>query len=99
MTSQCCPTTSTLSSTSLLREAERSESTPRFESIKDQPARRSESRDEASESCPGADVERCAGVLRVVLRDDGLRVGDVCDIGRWRIIVIAYMGLLRTFVG
>ena len=44
-------------------------------------------------------MERCAGVLRLVLRDEGRRVGEVCDIGRWRIMVMAYMGLLRTFEG
>jgi hypothetical protein len=58
MTSQCCPTTSTRSSTSLFREDDKSDSTPRFESIKAQPARRSESNEEPSESGPGTEVDR-----------------------------------------
>jgi hypothetical protein len=99
MTSQCCPTTSTRSSTSLHNDEDRSESTPRLESIKAQPARRSESREEPRESCAGAEVERCTGVLVLALRDDGLMLGDVFDMGSWRMMVMAYMGLFRTCEG
>lgn len=99
MTSQCCPTTSTRSSTSLHSDEDRSESTPRLESMKAHPVRRSESKEEPSESCPGAEVDRCTGVLALALREEGLTLGDVFDMGRWRMIVIAYMGLFRTCEG
>jgi hypothetical protein len=99
MTSQCWPTTSTRSSTSLLNEDERNESTPRLASTKAHPARRSESKEEASDSWPGAEVDRCIGFFRLAPRDDGLGVGVVCDIGRWRMMVMAYMGLFRACEG
>jgi hypothetical protein len=79
---------------SLLREDDRSDSTPRLESTKAHPARRSESNEEPSESCPGADVERWAGFLRLVPLEEGLMLG-VCEMGRCRMSVMAYMGLLR----
>lgn len=100
MTSQCCPTTSTLSSTSLLSEDERSDSTPRFESMNAQPALRSESREEASESWPGADEERWEGVLGFAAPlDEGRSAEEACEMGRCRMIVMAYMGLLRMCEG
>jgi hypothetical protein len=35
----------------------------------------------------------------LALREDGLILGDVFDMGRWRMIVMAYMGLFRTCDG
>jgi hypothetical protein len=97
MTSQCCPTTSTRSSTSLLIDAESNDSTPRFDSTKAQPARRSESREEPRESWPGIDVDKCAAFRKLAPLDCGRSVGDDCDTGKCKIIVIAYMGLRRAW--
>ena len=94
MTSQCWPMTSTRSSTSLLRDRESSESTPKFESINAQPARRSESKEDPSESLPGAEVDRLCD-LDWPGRDGGRSVDEGLPIGRCRMMVMAYMGLFR----
>lgn len=44
-------------------------------------------------------MDRCVGFFKLVPRDDGLRLGIVCDIGRWRMMVMAYMGLFRGCEG
>lgn len=95
MTSQCCPTTSTRSSTSLLRDEDSNDSTPRLESMKAHPARRSESKDEARESCPGAELDKWAADLALAPREDGRNAWEFGDMGKWRMMVMAYIGLFR----
>ena len=94
ITSQCWPMTSTRSSTSLLRDMDNNESTPKLLSINAQPARRSESKEDPSESFPGAEVDSWIG-LAWPGRDGGRSVEEGVAIGRCRIMVMAYIGLFR----
>jgi hypothetical protein len=71
------------------------DSTPRFGSTKAQPARRSESREEPRDSWAGTDVERCAELRKLLPRDGGRNAGAACEMGKCRMRVMAYIGLLR----
>jgi hypothetical protein len=75
MTSQCCPTTSTRSSTSLLSAGDMKESDPRPVLAKAHPARRSASIESTSESCPGAEVDKCVDARGFMEREDDWPAG------------------------
>ena len=44
-------------------------------------------------------MDRCVGFFKLAPLEQGLILGGVCDMGKWRMMVMAYMGLLRVCDG